>query len=192
MPPVPAARKSRKKILWIVLGVIGLGIVALVVLALVLHPGKYSDHGVAFSYPTSWRHGKTEFAAQSGSAVWSESFGPPSNSTEGVTISQYALKADVSSVPPDAVKAEVTGLVQGLAQQLNGSVAGDPTSVQVAGLQGYEVTMSATIQGQAVTIDLTLLFKGMTQYNIACQSTAADQSDMSKGCAQVKSTFVVK
>ena len=174
------------------LGLVGFIIAALVVLAIVLHPGKYSDHGVAFDYPTSWKHGQTQFAAQSGSAVWSQSFSPGSSSTEGVTVSQYALKADVSSVSPDAVQAEVTALVGNRAQQLNGSVVGDLKPAQVGGMQGYEVTINATIEGQALTVDLTLLFKGKTQYNIGCQATSANQDEISKGCTQIKNTFVVK
>jgi flagellar basal body-associated protein FliL len=191
-PPVPPPRKSRKKVLYIVLGVVVVIIAAFVVLAIVLHPGKYSDHGVAFNYPASWKHGQTQFAAQSGSAVWSESFSPGSSSTEGVTVSQYALNADVSSVSPDAVKAEVTTLVGNLAQQLNGSIVGDLKPAQVGGMQGYEVTINATIEGQALTVDLTLLFKGKAQYNIGCQATSANQDEISKGCTQVKDTFALK
>ena len=159
---------------------------------MVLHPGKYSDHGVEFSYPSNWIRGNTQFAAQSGAALWSESFAPTTNNPEGVTVSQYHLTADVSSVSPDALKTELTTLVQGLASQLNGTVAGDLTPVQVGGLQGFEVTINGTVEGKAMTIDLTLLFKGTAQYNIGCQATPANQGEVTKGCQQVKSTFVVK
>ena len=193
VPPVAAARKSPgRRFLYIVLGAIALGIAGLIVLGLVLHPGKYSAHGVAFNYPIKWVHGQTKFAAQSGSAVWSESFGPSSIPRVGVTVSQYSLQADVSTVSPDAVKAEVTALVDNLAQQLNGTVTRGISSVQMAGMQGYEVTLNATIQGQAVSVDLTMLFRGKTQYNIGCQATSLDLGDVAEGCSQIKSSFTVK
>lgn len=196
-PIQPAPPPARSKLPRIVGLVVVLAILA--VLAIVaLKPkdesasgnGVYTDNGVTLRYPDGWIHGPTQFAAQRGTSLWSETFAPGSG-PDSVIVTQYRLQNDISGVPVAEAEQQLTQLARGLAQEAGGDLTSEAAPAQVGALNGYRITFTASVNGTPLNVELTMLFRGTDQYNINCQYSDAKASEITAGCAQVKDTFAL-
>jgi hypothetical protein len=151
----------------------------------------YAANGVNLSFPEAWVHGPSILVNQTKPSVWSETFSPKLGIPEGVVVTEYLLNGDSSHVSPEALETELKNLATSLAQGSGGEVTSDVTPTTVGTLTAYEVSFTATLKGVQYTLDLTVVFHGADQYNINCQSSAAEAATIAPGCQMVKDTFQI-
>ena len=151
----------------------------------------YAANGVSLSFPSAWVHGPSILVNQTKPSVWSETFSPKLGIPEGVVVTEYLLNANSSLVSPEALETELRNLATSLAQGSGGEVTSDVTPTKVGTLTAYEVSFTATLKGAQYTLDLTTVFYGAHQYNINCQSSAAESATIAPGCQMVKDTFQI-
>lgn len=169
---------------------------ALIVVVPRLKPGTssgtktYADNGVSLSYPSGWGHGPSILATETASSLWSETFAP-AGGPDGVLVTQYRLDTEVSDLPATVLEARLKTTVSGLAQGAGGRLTSEVTPTTVGTVPGYQVAFTASLEGKPYTVELTMLFVGLDQYNINCQYSDATSQQIKVGCEQVKDTFRV-
>jgi hypothetical protein len=148
----------------------------------------FAEHGVTFQFPSGWIHGQSILSSQVGTSLWSETFAPKPFDPNGVVITQYRLTQDLSSLPPSALETQLRQLVT---QTLGGKNVSDVTQTTVGSMPAYQVTFDADAKDVRYTVELTMIFDGLDQYNINCQSSSTATVDIRPGCQQIKSTFEI-
>jgi hypothetical protein len=146
----------------------------------------FADHGVTFQFPSGWIHGQSILSNQVGTSLWSETFAPKPLDPNGVVVTQYRLTQDLSSLPPSALETQLKQLV---AQSLGGQNVSDVTQTTVGSMAAYQVTFDAEANNVEYAVELTMIFDGLDQYNINCQSSSTATADIGPGCQQIKRTF---
>jgi hypothetical protein len=56
-------------------------------------------------------------------------------------------------------------------------------------MPAYQVMFDAEANGVRYAVELTMIFDGLDQYNINCQSSSTATAVIQAGCQQIKSTF---
>ena len=146
----------------------------------------FADHGVTFQFPSGWIHGESILSNQVGTSLWSETFAPKPLDPNGVVVTQYRLTQDLSSLPPSALESQLRQLVT---QSLGGRNMSGVAQTTVGSMPAYRVTFDAEANGVQYAVELTMIFDGLDQYNINCQSSSTATTDIQPGCRQIKSTF---
>jgi len=149
----------------------------------------FDDHGVRFSYPSSWDPISTGTKqVQRGTASWETGLGV--SPVDLVMVSEYPIQVSIDSTNIDEAAASVTRTISDLFQQGGGTMESGPTSSTMGGFPslGFTGTISS-VDGTPVSSRVTLAFNGTTEYFVNCQYTDAYQGEISKGCDQVVSTF---
>jgi hypothetical protein len=139
----------------------------------------------SFDYPAGWTlarganfsYGSADQALRSVSAALKEPY-------DQVTITQYKLKktlpAGVNGYQP-----EVDRIVARLTKQAGGS-AGDAKVVKYGGQPGYQYIVEYPGPDKiSLQNKLTFLFKGQFEFQINCQSSTKNRSELNKGCDQI-------
>jgi hypothetical protein len=146
----------------------------------------YSDNGVTFQYPVGWIHGPSILTREVGTKLWSETFAPKAYDPNGVVVTEYTLQQDLSQIPASPLEAQLKQMVT---TSLGGQNVSDVTPVTVGTLTGYQVTFDAEANDTQFAVQLTMLFVGLQQFNINCQTTSSSSADIQAGCQQIMSTF---
>ena len=149
----------------------------------------FSDHGVTFSYPDSWKTiTGTTTTASAGSATWSESVGV--SPIDLVLVSEYPLAVTVDPMNMDPIEVEATNTIGGLFKQGGGTMESGPTRSTMGGFPSLEYTGTVKApDGTLVSSRVILAFNGTTEYFVNCQSTDAQKAEISAGCDQVVASF---
>lgn len=172
-------------------------------------PGTYGGHGVTFAYPTTWLHVPAQFDVQTGSALWSEFFGPEETPTTDpaqppdptqlattqrdlVAVAAYKTSIAVTKKTLPRYKASISYFVLRLATQAGGTVLKGPQRVTMGGLPGYRYQMTANVDnGTIVESRVVLVFKGRTEFFLNCQHVQDGPlgAQIEGGCDQLMTSF---
>jgi hypothetical protein len=149
----------------------------------------FDDHGVVFSYPSSWDPIPTEAKnVQAGTASWETGVGV--SPVDLVMVAEYPIKVSIDSKNIDKAAASITSTISDLFRQGGGTMESGPTSSTMGGFPSLGFTGTiGTADGTQVSSRVTLAFNGTTEYFVNCQYTDAYQAEISDGCDQIVSTF---
>jgi hypothetical protein len=187
----PAA-PPQKRTAWIVAGAVAVAVIVVVAVvgAVSGGGGHFSGHGVSFDYPNSWTLDQSpSLQAQTGNKLWSVAVGTSSRNI--VIVAAYSIQIQVDASNLAQVEPELKTALEGLAQQVGGSMQGDITQTSVSGLPALRGTVSENLDSSPFTLDTTFAFQGSSEYQIACQYDAADATEITSGCSQVLNSFHV-
>jgi uncharacterized RDD family membrane protein YckC len=154
----------------------------------------YRAHGVSFEYPADWQDVTDEvtFATEEGeeNELWTVALGV--SDVDIVDITAYRLTTPITADNLDAVEAEVTLLVRGLFEQMDGAVQDGPEEITMAGMPGLQYRGDGKrSDGTPIESTLTFAFDGTTEYFVNCQNGRARSAEIERGCSQVISTFEI-
>ena len=166
-------------------------------------PGTYGGHGVTFAYPTAWLHVPAQFDVQTGTALWSEFFGPeqapPTDPTQPapmqrdlVAVAAYKTSISVTKKNLPRYKASISYWILRLATQAGGTVLQGPQRVSMGGMPGYRYEITANIDnGTMVESRIVLVFKGRSEYFLNCQHVQDGPltAEIEGGCDQLMQSF---
>jgi hypothetical protein len=151
--------------------------------------GHFSGHGVTFDYPSSWSSDENPtLQSQTGNKLWNVAV-LPSSGRNLVIVAAYQLQVNVTSSNLPALEPQLKNALQGMAQQMGGAIQGDLNSATVDGSPALTGTISEILDGASYTEYTTFVFKGTTEYQIACQYDANNASTITSGCSQIVSSF---
>ena len=155
---------------------------------------SYTDNGVAFDYPTSWRLLQQTGATSStgGNQLWTQAVGPGQSPSSVVIVSAYQLRLDVSKVEPGQLKTEIDATLDQLAQQAGGSRVGGLQDATLGALSGYQATINAqSPSGQSVQSRVVFGFDRDIEYYVNCQYEPDARTPILNGCDAIQGTFAV-
>lgn len=150
--------------------------------------GLYEGNGITFNYPTSWSElqlGEGRFSA--GDANFSVGVGL--DPTNEVTVSGYTLRMAVTAENLSQVEAEVSGLADSVASSVGGEVTSGPEMATYGGMPSWHFEVGGQLGGQTHLLHGYMLFDGMTQYWVGCESDEANAEAISAGCDQILATL---
>lgn len=144
----------------------------------------------SFNYPSNWTltHGGNFQYGGSGAALRSVSVALK-DPFDQVTVTQYKLKKKLPN-GENAYRPEVDRIVARMAREAGGKVS-DAKAIKAGGLPGYQYLIAFSAGDAKLQSRLTLLFSGQNEYQISCQSTAENRSDLSDGCDQIVGSFKI-
>lgn len=171
-----------------------LGLIGLLALAAVGCGGSgdqtFSADGYPFEfdYPSSWtltqgsnfQYGGSGAALRSVSVALKDPF-------DQVTVTQYKLKKKLPK-GENAYRPEVDRIVARMARQAGGSVS-DARKVTYGGVPGYQYVIKFEAGDAKLESRLTLLFNGVDEFQISCQSTEENRPELNDGCDQMLESF---
>jgi hypothetical protein len=147
--------------------------------------GTYTWHGVSFHYPAGWH--QTTPPGGGRPLLWTTGVGfdPP----DSVYIAAHPLGTRVTAQNLSTYIPSVTRTVRlGFTHAGERLLAG-PQAITVGGMPGLQFQGTQTNPVGKDT--LTIVFNGMTWYDITCAYTPAKARAVQRGCAQVLRTFQV-
>lgn len=137
-----------------------------------------------FSYPSGWkvtRNAAFTYGSGSGERSLSVALKEP---YDQVTMTQYKLRKTLPS-GVNGNQREVDRVVAKLTAQAKGT-ASDGTTVSYGGIPGYQYVVDyPAADGTLLRDTLTFLFKGGYEFQINCQSSPKNRTELEKGCKQV-------
>ncbi|MDR3035221.1 MAG: hypothetical protein LBV78_19355 [Kitasatospora sp.] len=145
--------------------------------------GSYAGHGVSFRYPAGWLQGTPGGPACG--CQWATGVGldPP----DTIYIFGRRMGARVTAQNLSAVTPSVTRAVRGGFRLAGDRLLAGPQAITVGGMPALRFQGTKTHpDGQGT---LTIVFNGMTRYDITGDSAPAKARAVQQGCAQVLRTF---
>jgi hypothetical protein len=152
--------------------------------------GRFTGHGVSFTYPAAWNAGPTRFLIESATPEWSWAF-LPRDGPSGVSVSAYRLSFDVTDLAPRELRARTGDLVRQMAELSGGRLTRDLVPTEVGGVRGFHARFKVMIDGRGFRERITMLFAGDRQWNIQCQYRERTRILIGVGCRAVRDSFRV-
>lgn len=157
----------------------------------------YSDNGVSFEYPGTWKEFTQTDAVEAGNKLWGVSYGPAESeggagTANFVAVQSYQLNQEVTADNLPQLKGSVEGFVKQLVEQGGGQIDSGPTEMTMGGIDGYSFEISGVDVGDIETSSrLVLVFQGDIEYFVNCQYAGDAESEILNGCDQVVDSFAV-
>ncbi len=147
--------------------------------------GTYAGHGVSFRYPAGWH--QTTPLGGGRPLLWTigVGFDPP----DSVYIAAHPTGTRVTAQNLSTFIPSVTRAVRLGFRHAGDRLLAGPQAITVGGMPGLRFQGTETNPVGKDT--LTIVFNGMTWYDITCAYTPAKARAVQRGCAQVLRTFKV-
>jgi hypothetical protein len=99
----------------------------------------------------------------------------------------------ISAANIDQFVAQARPFYAAVARRTGARLIAEPYRVREAGLPGMRYRMAITsVRGTKVEDEVTMLFRGRTNYVVNCQSARARATEMTAGCGRVFDSFAAK
>ena len=138
---------------------------------------------ITFTYPSSLKEADDLIFGSTAGSADSARAGVGINKANVILVSRYDLRRPVTTENVDRVKAEVDGVIKGLAGR---PVAG--RRVDFGGLPGYAYRVPLTAPSGGVS-RLFVLFDQQVEYFFNCQSTPETRAELDGACDEALKTL---
>ncbi|MEX1047363.1 MAG: hypothetical protein WD757_08610 [Actinomycetota bacterium] len=145
--------------------------------------GNFDCEGIAFQYPESWRELDIETSDVGATPILSEQIGLDQDNN--LVVNKYGLEGSVGPSTRPAFETEARGVVDSIAQALQGSV-GSFEQDDRGEWVGYRFSASGTNQGTEAEVVGMVLARGTVQFSVVCIYEAG--SSLAEGCQQALDT----
>lgn len=145
--------------------------------------GNFECEGIAFQYPESWRQLDIETAEVGATPILSEQIGLDQDNN--LVVNKYRLEGSVGPSTRSAFETEARGVVESIAQALQGSVGSFEQDDRGEWI-GYRFSASGTNQGSEAEVVGMVLARGTEQFSVVCLYEAG--SSLAEGCEQALDT----
>jgi hypothetical protein len=147
--------------------------------------GRFEQHGfeITFRYPQSLKNTDDLILGATAGAADTARAGVGIDRDNVILVTRYDLRRPVNETNVAKVRAEVDGVIEGLA---GGAVLG--RSVTFGGLPGYQYRVPLQAPKGGIS-RLFVLFDGPVEYFFNCQSTPESRAALNGACDQALGTL---
>lgn len=175
---------------WLVIGVVGLAILAggAVTVGLVRGAGEatFSARGVSFRYPSNWKPVPSASFSSAPNELTRDIVGV--DDRNAVLVSTYRLNTAIDAKNFQAFRPEIVETVEQLVQSARGRVIGGPEEFTLDGMPAlrFRLALPGPVRVRSI---LLVAFRGTIEYWVNCRYDDEHAGEFVRGCERIADTF---
>jgi len=151
----------------------------------------YQGHGISFDYPAGWNEMDIKPTQSAGGAekLWTAAVGLGQHDL--VVVYAYRLNYSVTDENLPTVMSYFDEIIQDGYKQIGGTLLDGPEKVTIAGKLGFRFAGTQTIDTPPTGMTDVFVFDGTTEYQVRCQHTPDNATQVERACDQVLRSFTL-